>query len=572
MFQLAAVDSGSAHLNSFILVGLAITLGSLGAKLFKRVRVPQVVGYIVVGIIVGRSGFRLVDENVLAALEPFNFIALGFIGFQIGGELKIATFRKYGKQFAAILVAEAVGAFLLVAALVFATGLLCNADPRQAAALALVLGAIASATAPAATMNVLKEYKARGILTTTVLAIVALDDGVAVSLFAITSSLAGALVGSGVPLSEALLEPVRELGLAACLGIATGGALAIYVRKIAAEDAELVIGVATVLLVVGASFAIGADPIMAAMFLGFTFVNLAPVPAKDAFQFVAKFAAPIFVLFFVMAGSRLQVANLHGWMWMVAGAYVLGRMAGKMAGASLGATLSRSAQVLRSYLGPCLFSQAGVAVGLSLLAGIRLGEGLGEVVIAVVATTVFVFEILGPFSLKRGILKAGEAWRNVTEEDLIRSHRVADVMDSEPPSFHEYASLSEVLRSFGQHDADAFPVVGDEGDLKGMVYLQEIRESLAVEGSGQWLLATDLMGPVRLEVEPSMPLYEALEKMRKEGVKSAPVVSRVGVGRLAGMIREQAARHAIMAELLRRSAEETEVGKDLILNANVDNR
>ncbi len=552
MLQLAAADSGSVHLNSLLLVGLAITLGSLGAKLFKCVHIPQVIGYIVVGIIVGRSGFHLINEHVLTTLEPFNFVALGFIGFQIGGELKIATFRKHGKQFAAILVAEAVGAFLLVATLVFAAGLLCKTDPQQAAALALVLGAIASATAPAATVNVLREYKARGILTTTILAIVALDDAVAVSLFAVTSSLAGALVGNGVPLSEAFLEPVRELGLAVCLGAATGGALALYVRKGAAKDMELVIAVAAVVLVIGASFLIGADPIMAAMFLGFTFVNLAPGPAKDVFQLVEKFAAPIFVLFFVMAGSRLAIANLHGWMWMVAGAYVLGRMAGKMAGASLGATLSRSAQVLRRYLGPCLFSQAGVAVGLSILARMRLGEGLGEVIIAVVATTVFLFEILGPVTLRYGILKAGEAWRNVTEEDLIRSHRVADVMDTEPPSFHEHTPLSEVLRSFGQHDLDAFPVVGDEGDLRGVIALQEIRESLATEGLGQWLLAADLAGPARIEVDPGMALYEALEKMRREGVKSAPVVSREGGRSLAGMIRQQAVQRAIMAELHRR--------------------
>jgi Kef-type K+ transport system membrane component KefB len=552
MLELAAVGPGTVHLNALILVGLAITLGSLGAKTFKHLHIPQVIGYIVVGIIVGRSGLHLIDESVLVTLEPFNFIALGFVGFQIGGELKATTFRKHGKQFAAILLAEAVGAFLLVAALVFAAGLLCKADPRQAAALALVLGAIASATAPAATMNVLRECRARGILTTTILAIVALDDAVAVSLFAVASSLAGALVGNGVHLSEAFLEPVRELGLAVCLGGATGSGLAVYVRKVAAKDTALVISVATVVLGIGASFVIGADPIMAAMFLGFTFVNLAPGPARDAFQLVERFAAPIFVLFFVMAGSRLKIANLQGWMWMAAGAYVAGRMAGKMAGASLGATLSGSAKVLRRYLGPCLFSQAGVAVGLSILARMRLGEGLGEVVIAVVATTVFLFEIVGPITARLGVLRAGEAWRNVTEEDLSRSYRVADVMDSKPPSFHEHAPLSEVLRSFGQHDVDAFSVIGDDGDLRGVVTLEEIRESLAAEGLGQWLLATDLAGPAPFETDPGMPLYEALEKMRRDRIESVPVVSHEGGGRLVGMIRQRAVRRAIMTELHRR--------------------
>jgi len=562
MHLLGEADLGSAHLNALILVGLVITVGSLGAKLFRFARIPQVVGYIVIGIIVGGSGLGVVDEHVLATLRPFNFIALGLIGFEIGGELKIATFVKHGKQFAAILVAEAVGAFLLVTALVLGAGILCGIDPRQATALALILGAIASATAPAATMDVIREYRSRGILTTTILAIVALDDGVAVSLFAITSSLAGSLVGNGVPLSGAFLAPARELGMAAVLGVAAGGALAFYVRRVAAEGTELVISVATVILVVGASFAIGADSIMAAMFLGFTFVNLAPAQAKDALQLVAKFAAPIFVLFFVMAGARLEIANLHGWMWMVAGAYVLGRMAGKMAGASLGAALSGSARVLRTCLGPCLFSQAGVAVGLSLLAGMRLGEDIGETVIAVVASTVFVFEILGPFTVKRGILRAGEAWRNVTEDDLLRSLRVADVMDPETQTLNEHAPLSEVLRSFGRCDTDAFPVVGDDGKLRGMVALQEIREGLATENLGQWLLATDLMGPVRLDVDPKTPVFEALEKMRKEGVTTAPVVSRGRGKGLAGVVSLKGVRRAVMAELHRRH-----VGKEAAVAA-----
>jgi len=456
------------------------------------------------------------------------------------------------------LVAEALGAFLVVTAAVLGVGLLCGADPRQAMALAIVLGAIASATAPAATISVLREYKARGILTTTILAIVALDDGVAVSLFAVTSSVAGALVGSNVALSAALLEPLRELGLAVCLGAATGAALAFYAWKFATEETRLVAVVATVFLAIGASFAIGADPIMAAMFLGFTFVNLAPSPAMDAFQLVGRFAAPIFVLFFVMAGARLHVANLHGWMWAVAAAYALGRVAGKVAGASLGATLSGSARVLRRYLGPCLFSQAGVAVGLSLLAGIRLGEGLGEMTIAVVATTVFLFEILGPVTLSYGIRKAEEAGRGATEEDLIRSRRVADVMDTDPPTVHDDAPLSEVLRYFSQNDEDAFPVVDDSGDLLGVVTLQEIRESLATESLGRWLLATDLAGPARLEVSPDMPLYQALEKMRREEVETAPVVAGKGGRRAVGTIRQKAVQQAIVEELHRRRVEEGE--------------
>ena len=556
-------DSGSVHLNALLLVGLAIAGGVLGARLFKRIRVPQVVGYIVIGIIVGRSGLRLIDAEILKALQPFNFFALGLIGFQIGGSLKIDTFRKYGRQFTIILFAQGLCAAVLVGGVTFAVAYYGTGNLRLAAAIGLVLGAIASATAPAATVDVLREYRARGILTTTTLAIVALDDALAVALFALASSLACGVLGGGVELSGMLLAPLYEIGLSAALGGAMGAVLAMSIRRIAEKETELVIVVGAVLLAIGISLVTGADPIMTTMVLGFTLANLAPGPAGEAFELLERFSRPVFVLFFVMAGSRLEIGNLQGWMWLLVAAYVVGRMAGKTFGAVLGATLSKAAEVLRKYLGFCLASQAGVAVGLAILAGMRLEEAgarlgmdIGAIVIAVVTTTVFLFEIVGPSMVKYAIVKAGEAGKNVTEEDLIRLYTVGDVMTADPPSFHENTPFSEILRAFSRHECLAFPVVDDQRGLSGLVTIQEIRESLASEGMEQWLLATDLMGPVTKRVSPDVPLYQALDEMRRAGVEYVPVVFREDKARLAGMLEQGAVHRAIMAELLKRHAEE----------------
>jgi Kef-type K+ transport system membrane component KefB len=561
-------DPGSVHLNALLLVGLAIAGGVLGARAFRRLRVPQVVGYIVIGIIVGESGLgllglELIDDHTLKALEPFNFFALGLIGFEIGGSLKIDTFRRYGRQFTIILFAQGLCAALLVGGATFAVALWGTGSLRLSAAIGLILGAIASATAPAATVEVLREYRARGVLTTTTLAIVALDDALAVALFALASSLAGGVLGQDVELSEMLLGPLREIGLAAALGGAMGAALAVSVRRIAEKETELVVVVGAVLLAIGLSRFIGVDPIMTAMVLGFTLANLAPGPAGEAFELLGRFSRPVFVLFFVMAGARLEVGNLHGWMWALAITYAVGRMAGKTIGAALGAAWSRAARVLRRYLGLCLASQAGVAVGLAILAGMRMEEvgarfnvDIGAVVMAVVTSTVFLFELAGPPMIKYAIVKTGEAGRNVTEEDLIRSHTVADVMTADPPTFHENTPLSEILHTFSQSECSAFPVVDDGGEIKGLVTVSEIRESLATEGLEQWLLAADLMGPARFGTVPNRPLHEALEEMRVEGTAFEVVVSRKNEARLAGMLEEATVRRTIAAELLRKHAEE----------------
>ncbi|MHC4253800.1 MAG: CBS domain-containing protein, partial [Planctomycetota bacterium] len=289
----------------------------------------------------------------------------------------------------------------------------------------------------------------------------------------------------------------------------------------------------------------------------------APAPAAEALELTERFSRPVFVLFFVMAGARLEVAHLERWMWVVVGVYVVGRLAGKTAGAALGAAWSKAARVLRRYLGFCLASQAGLAVGLAILAGMRLGEAgealgvdIGAIMIAVVATADLLFEIAGPQMVRHAIVKAGEAGRNVTEEDLIRSRAVGDVMDARPPSFRENTPLSEIIQTFSRHDVNTFPVVGDRGELTGLVTIDEIRETLASEGLEQWLLATDLMGPVRLKVKPKTPLRRALEEMRREGLDATPVVSREDEAHLAGMLDEAAVRRTLMAELLRRHAGE----------------
>ena len=176
-----------------LLLGIILFFGALGGWLFKKLKIPQVVGYIVIGIVIGSSGFRILEPEVIAALNPISTVSLTLIGFLVGGELKLGTVKKYGKQFVSILIFESITPAIIVGGVITLVVWLFTKDVRYAVSIGVVLGAICAATAPAATTDVLVEYRTRGPLTTTVYGIVAMDDAVALILYTVASTIAAFL-------------------------------------------------------------------------------------------------------------------------------------------------------------------------------------------------------------------------------------------------------------------------------------------------------------------------------------------------------------------------------------------
>ncbi len=210
-----AVDRSAQHLNVILLLGIAVFGGTIGARIFRRLHIPQIIGCIIIGVVIGESGLRLVSEEVIGLVEPLNYFALGIIGFMIGGELKLDVLKKYGKQFISILLAEGTAAFVLVTLASVVIAYAFTGNIKTSVALGVVLGAISSATDPASTIQVLWEYKTRGALTTAAIAIVALDDALALSLYAFGTSITGILTGhGGTGIGAGLIAAVYELGVA----------------------------------------------------------------------------------------------------------------------------------------------------------------------------------------------------------------------------------------------------------------------------------------------------------------------------------------------------------------------
>lgn len=548
------------HLGVLFILGIGVFGGMLGAWLSQRVRFPQVVGYIVIGLLIGESGFKLVRTGDIEALRPFNMFALGIIGFLVGGELHIEAFRKYARQFTAILLGEGVGAFLIVGAASYGVLFLVSGSAVLALAGAMVFGAIASATDPASTMDVLWEYRSRGVLTTSLTAIVALDDALAMALYGIGTSVAYVLVDdAGGSMAGGLLKILMELGGSLLIGAVFAGVLLLLLRWLYQPEKCLAISIGLILLLISITLGLEMDVILAAMTLGFILANAAPRRSRQLFEMMRGFSLPIYVLFFVLVGARLSLGNMPGWLIALVVLYVIGRSAGKMAGAWYGAKITKSEPVVRKYLGMGLFAQGGVAVGLSIMAsqhlnGIPLTEGftLGDAIIFAVTATTLVVQLAGPPMVKLAIKKAGESGRNITEEDIIEQWKVKDVMMRDVVKISEDMTVDQIIRLFVDHDYLAYPVVSTEGRIIGMVSLNALKTVMGDRESWQWLLASDVMEQAMGCVSEEQRLQDALGRMEQENVQHMPVISDRETLRPVGMLDFTHARKKIGDELILR--------------------
>ncbi|MFA5287203.1 MAG: cation:proton antiporter [Candidatus Omnitrophota bacterium] len=549
----------SVHLNALFLLGLILFVGTMGARIFQKLKIPQVVGYIIAGILLGQSGLNVINKGIIEVLVPFNYFALGIIGFMIGGELKSEVFRRYGKQFLAILLAEGLVAFFVVFILVGLLGSIIFGNSVYYWALGLLLGAIASATAPAATTDVLWEYKTRGPLTTTVLGIVALDDGLALILFAIASSIVPVILGTHASVFSAITRPIYEIGIGIFIGLISSLALVIILRKYAEKDKILVFSLCSILFALGSALLLKVDMLLAAMTMGAVMINREVRLSKEVFKLVSGFATPFYILFFVLVGAKFDLHATTKSAVIIAIIYLLGRTLGKMMGARLGAKYSGAPKTVTKYLPYCLFSQAGVAIGLSILASQIFPGAIGNSIIVIVTLTTFVVQLLGPSCVKYAVVRAQEVGLNITEEDVLRKTNVSHIIDKNPPYVYENMSLKDILNVFSQSSYHTYPVVDKGKRLKGVITIESIRKSFAHSEVGSLVIAYDIMEPIiTKKIFPDSSLLEAEEIINKYNVDYLPIVNADSV--LLGFMEKEAIDKYVSSRLIEAEEKVTSMG------------
>ena len=405
-----------------ILFSLAIALmaGLFLSRLAKLAKLPAVTAYLIAGILVGPfclgaagiKGLGLNSFDQIDSMSIISEVALGFIAFSIGNEFRLSQLKVIGKQATVIGIFQAVVATLFVdVALISLHFIIPNDLPLPSA---IILGAIASATAPAATLMVVRQYKAKGPLTDTLLPVVALDDAVGLVLFAISFGVAKALISGTVNVISILVEPIIEIVLSLALGAGMGFGFSFVERFFHSRSKRLSVSVAFVFLTVAISMLkfevggvhIGFSSLLTCMMLGTIFCNVCDF-SEELMDRLDRWTAPLFILFFVFSGAKLDLMILADYMVVIIGlVYIVFRSLGKYFGAFVSAKAVKSPDQVRKYLGITLFPQAGVALGMALKAS-TLGD-LGEIVSNITLFSVLIYEIVGPFLTKIALQKAGE--------------------------------------------------------------------------------------------------------------------------------------------------------------------
>lgn len=515
------------HLNVLLLLGLALFGGTIGGRLFQKLRIPQVVGYIAIGVIIGQSGLDIVDNDIIEALKPFNYFALGLIGFLVGGELKKEVFQKYGRQLIYILLCEGIAPFLLVTLSVGFIGSFLFGSKPFIWALALLMGAISSATDPATSTSVLREYKTRGPLSTAILGIVALDDGLALLLFAIASTIAGTLIGlSGNGSLANLIHPFYEILGAVFVGGISGIVLTSILKRYSEKERVLAFSVGMVLLVTGISIAINVSMLLTLMTLGIIVVNFMPQKSKDAFSIVEGFTPPIYVLFFVLVGAKLEFKHMTPFILVLVVIYLFFTILGKAVGSNIGARLSKAPKTVRKYLPFSLFSQAGVAIGLSILAAHHFPANIGNTLVIIITATTFITQLAGPPLIKFAVIKAKEAGLNITEEDIVEKTTAEEVMDKKPPLIYENMQLNDILKIFSENDSLYYPVINKDRELLGIITVEGIKQTFLETDISGLILANDLMEPVLCTISSKASIYDVRKALDRHNIEYLPVVDK----------------------------------------------
>lgn len=396
-----------------ILLYLAIILftGLLFGKLAKFLKLPNVTGYIVGGIIVvpilGLLNIHVIPEEGLKELSVVSKIALGFIAFSIGTEFKLSYFKRVGLRPIIIAIFESFFAIIIV----FLILILFKNDVK----FSLVLSAIAAATAPAATIMVIKQYKAKGEVTENLLSVVAIDDATAIIFFGIFVAIANAIGNTeNVSIAYSILKPFLEILASLAVGAVAGIILSLGVRWYTGRGNRISLILAMILLVssmtlvfkeISSDFEFSA--LLSCMMMGAIFTNTVKDDVLETVTYlVDRFNPPIFILFFVLSGMELdlQVLTTVGIIGVI---YIVGRVIGKVFGAYLGAVVSKAPQNVRKFLGFGLVPQAGVAIGLTIVADSIIPE-YAPIIKTVILSATFIYELIGPSITKASLKAAGE--------------------------------------------------------------------------------------------------------------------------------------------------------------------
>ena len=409
-------------METLLSISIALCAGLLVSRFVKPLKMPAVTGYLIAGILIGPyclgrlgvTGLGFTSMSEVKALSLFNDVALGFIAFAIGNEFRLSQLKHTGRQATVIGIFQALAAALLVDVVLIALHEFVLGDKLPLAD-AITLGAIATATAPAATLMVVRQYKAKGKLTDLLLPIVALDDAVGLIVFSVSFGIAKALNLGMFDLTSILLEPILEIIASLLLGMIMGIIFSAVEKYFKSNSKRLSLSITFVILTVALSMMefhigtvkVGFSSLLVCMMLGTVFCNVCDF-SEEIMGKTDRWTAPLFILFFVLSGAELELSVLGDAAIVGIGlAYIITRSLGKYLGAFISAKAVHCEPLIQHYLGITLLPQAGVALGMSVTVAQTLGTG-GQMVRNIVLFGVLIYELVGPTLTRIALTKSGD--------------------------------------------------------------------------------------------------------------------------------------------------------------------
>ncbi len=396
-----------------IKLGMIVMVGFVGGKLAKLVKLPSVSGYLLAGLLLGPSFFKVVSSTDVDDFSILSEVALSIIAFSIGSEFIMKDMLKVGKRIFWITLLEVIGAIGVVFFVMFVLF-------KQPFAFSIVIASMSAATAPAATLLVIRQYRASGPLTKTILPVVALDDVFGIMAFGIAMALAKLTISQeAVKWSDMIIKPLVEIGGSFLLGFVLGVILSWVSKKAENRDEHQILSIAAIGIATGMSKWLGFSPLLTNIVLGTVVVNVVR-NSNRIFSSVNDLASPFFVIFFTVAGASLDLSILTT-VGFVGIAYIFARAGGKFLGSYVGAKVTKSERVVQKYLGFAMLPQGGISIGLSVLVRQQLPE-YALAITTIIMFSVLIYETTGPVFAKIAIKKAGEidgALKSELKEEVV---------------------------------------------------------------------------------------------------------------------------------------------------------
>ena len=413
LLEVYKIYDGLGVATVLIALGIMFLAGFALSRLTKLLKLPNVTGYIIAGVLIGPYVLNMIPSQVSDGMKFLSDLALGFIAFGVGKFFKKNVLKSAGIKTIIITIFEALLAGLLV------TLVIGICFPNLGWSFALLLGAIATATAPASTMMTINQYKAKGEFVNTLLQVVALDDVVCLLVFSVVTAIVTGTNGEGIDVLSIMLPILYNIGFI-FVGLLSGFLLGFLVRK-RSSNSQLIIAVALICMISGACIVLNISPLLSCMVFGATYINF--TKDEKLFKYIDHFTPPVMLLFFVMSGMNMDLSSFAT-VGLVGVVYFIVRIVGKYGGAYLGCLVTKKSPQVKNYLGLALIPQAGVAIGLAFMGERMLPDGVGSTFLSIILCSSVLYEMAGPGLAKLALFKSGAIRKD--QNPVIDSNLIID--------------------------------------------------------------------------------------------------------------------------------------------------